>query len=149
MKTLVLLMALAAAAAASDGFRRNSVTVSTGIPGILIPELTWEYAFTPKHRISAGLGTIWIIPVGRLSYVRIAGGFELTGSVGSIGSLNEENFNLLSSDNPLYFVSATGGYRKTFSSGFIFRAAGGGALFMGDDKTQPVPFGQVGVGYSF
>jgi hypothetical protein len=47
------------------------------------------------------------------------------------------------------FLSGTGGYRYAAAGGFIFRVAGGGGYFFGEDKSGFIPFFQLGVGYAF
>lgn len=146
--TPILLCTLAALAAAGD-MRDQAVTVSAGIPGLLLPELGYEYAFSENDRVGLALGTIWIVPEARVSYIRLMRSFELTGSLGTVGSLSDDDFGILTTDDPLIYVSATGGYRYSADGGFIFRIAGGGALFIWEEGETPVPFGQIGVGYGF
>jgi hypothetical protein len=149
IRTAIILGMAALAAQAAEGTRNHAVTMSAGIPGLLLPELGYEYALSESDRIGLSIGTIWIVPEARVSYIRLMRSFELTGSLGTVGALSDDDFGILSTDDPLIYVSATGGYRYSSSGGFIFRIAGGGALFIWEEGETPVPFGQIGVGYGF
>lgn len=67
--------------------------------------------------------------------------YELMGSLGYVPPSDDSE--------GCEFVSATGGYRYTANSGFIFRVAAAGALFIGDESSTIVPFVQLGIGYGF
>lgn len=149
MKTVILLFLIFCSASGTDDFRNQAVTVSAGLPGLILPELGYEYAFDPSNRLGLALGTIWLVPEARVSYIRIENVLELEASFGAVGKLTDDDFGILATDDPLVFVSGTAGYRRQSSGGFIFRIAAGGALFMWDGDDAAVPFGQIGLGYGF
>ena len=156
-KVIVILMILTALAAAED-FKRHAFTVSGGIPGFLIPELAYEYSIDASNKIGISAGSIVLWPEYRLSYTRMMRSFELMGSIGHVPTADSSDSNFLSDifeeilsggTEGCTFVSATGGYRFTADMGFIFRAAAGGAVFVGDDGSAVVPFVQLGIGFGF
>ncbi len=149
MKTVVIVFLLLSVATASEGFRNQAVTISAGIPGLLLPELGYEYAFDRSNRLGVALGTLWIIPEARISYIRMIKSAELAASFGIVGEISDEHFGLITSDDPPVYLSATAGYRHETGGGFIFRIAGGAGLFMWDDEDVTIPFGQIGIGYGF
>jgi hypothetical protein len=153
MKTVIILLLVLSVVAFSEGFKRHAVTVSAGIPGLIIPELAYEYSFDAGNKISIAGGFILLAPEFRLSYTRMLSSFELSGSVGQVtsfdgnGGVFEEI--LSGGTQGTTFVSGTGGYRYTADGGFIFRVAGGGGYFFGKDKSGFIPFFQLGIGYGF
>ena len=158
MKTLLIVLVVIATFAAAEEFDKHSFTVSAGIPGFLLPELGYEYGIDASNKIGVSAGMIVLWPEYRLNYTRMMSSFELMGSLGYVplADDSEDSFikdifdELLSGGTEgCKFVSATGGYRYTANSGFIFRAAAGGALFIGDNGTATVPFFQLGIGYGF
>lgn len=158
MKKVIAVLLILTALVAAEGFKRHALTVSAGIPGFIVPELTYEYSFNAENKIGLSAGTIMVWPEYRLSYTRMMRSFELMGSLGHVPSADSSENNFMSDifeeilsagTEGCTFVSATGGYRFTAGMGFIFRAAAGGALFVGDDGSKMIPFVQLGVGFGF
>ncbi len=158
MKTLLIVLVVIATFATAEEFDKHSFTISGGIPGLVLPELGYEYGIDASNKIGVSAGMIVLWPEYRLNYTRMISSFELMGSLGYVPAADdsEDNFigeifeEILSAGTEgCKFVSATAGYRYTADSGFIFRTAAGGALFIGDDDTATVPFFQLGIGYGF
>ena len=158
-KALVILLILAAMVTA-EGFKRHALTVSTGIPGLLIPELAYEYSLDASNKIGVAAGSFVFWAEYRLNYVRMVSSFEFMGSLGYVPNNDSDDDDdgifddlfesiLSGGTGGAKFVSATGGYRYTADGGFIFRAAGGGGYFFNGDDSRFLPFIQIGIGYGF
>ena len=155
---LTVLLVLFAVAVAED-FNRHSITVSAGIPGLLLPELSYEFGFDKANKLGIAAGSFFLWPEYRMSYVRMINRFELTGSLGFVPHADNDDDDGFLSDvfddffsggtEGAKFVSATAGYRYTADCGFIFRAAAGGGYFFNSDDSRTLPFLQLGVGYGF
>lgn len=157
MKKAIAILLILTAIAVAEGFKRHAFTLSTGMPGLILPELAYEYAFDKSNKMGASVGTFYIVPEFRLSYIRMMSCFELAGSVGYVPSFDNDDDGLADIFDELLscgaegttFISATAGYRYSADGGFIFRLAGGAGYFIGDDKSFTFPFLQLGVGYGF
>ncbi len=158
-KVIVILLILTTMIMAED-YKRHAFTLSAGIPGLLLPELAYEYSFDADNKVGIAAGTFAFWPEYRLSYVRMISSFELAGSAGFVpkpdddrdesGIFDDLFEGILSCGTAgAKFISVTGGYRYTADGGFIFRVAGGGGYFFVDDDSQVIPFFQLGVGYGF
>ncbi len=158
-KVIIVLMILTALAAAED-FKKHAFTLSTGIPGLVLPELGYEYSFDAANKVGVAAGTFVLWPEYRLNYVRMVSSFELMGSVGYVPAGDDDDDDdgifddlfksiLSGGTDGAKFLSATGGYRYTADGGFIFRVAGGGGYFFNSDDSRFIPFLQLGVGYGF
>ncbi|MCK5785044.1 MAG: hypothetical protein KAH54_00650 [Candidatus Sabulitectum sp.] len=160
MKKALIILLILTALVAAEGFKRHALTVSAGIPGLLIPELAYEYSIDASNKIGVAAGTFVFWTEYRLNYVRMVNSFELMGSLGYVpdndgdddddGMFDDMFESILSGGTSgAKFVSATGGYRYTADGGFIFRAVGGGGYFFNDDDSRFIPFFQIGIGYGF
>lgn len=158
MQKIIIVLLILTAIGAADGFKRHALTVSAGIPGLVVPELAYEFSIDASNKIGIASGTIILWPEYRLSYTRMMRSFELMGSIGHVPSADsdEDSFigdlfdEILSAGTEgCTFLSATAGYRYTADKGFIFRIAAGGALFVGDNGSTALPFVQLGIGYGF
>ncbi len=159
MKMLFLiLLILSVTQVLAEDYNRHNFTISTGLPGLVFPELTYEYGIDAENKVGVSAGTIVFWPEYRMNYTRMSGPFELMGSLGFVPSMDDDEDNFLSEifeevfsggTEGCKFVSATGGYRYSAENGFIFRAAAGGALFYGSETSVVIPFLQLGVGFGF
>ncbi len=155
MKNVITIMLIFTALAAAEGGRRHALTLSTGIPGLVLPELGYEYSIDASNKIGIAAGTFLFWPEYRINYVRMVSSFELMGSVGYVPTAdNDEDGGLFDdilsgSTEGAKFLSATGGYRYTSDGGFIFRVASGGGYLFNSEDSSLIPFFQVGVGYGF
>jgi len=160
MKKVIVILLILTALAAAEGFKRHAFTLSTGMPGLLLPELAYEYSFDAGNKVGFAAGTFFLYPEYRLSYVRMLSSFELTGSAGYVPEMDDEDDDegflddlfeglLSAGTGGAKFISATGGYRYTADGGFIFRVAGGGGYFFNSDDSRFLPFVQLGIGYGF
>ena len=156
-KVIVLLLVLAVVTNATD-FKRHSFTLSSGIPGLILPELGYEYSFDAQNKIGVAAGTFLLWPEYRLSYIRMISSFELAGSAGFVPEIDNEEEGFLDDlfesilsggTGGAKFISATAGYRHSADGGFIFRVAGGGGYFFNSDDSRFIPFLQLGIGYGF
>lgn len=158
MKKVIAILLILVAMAAAEGFKRHALTLSVGSPGLILPELAYEFSFDKSNKVAVAAGTFFFVPEYRLSYIRMLNSFEVAGSIGYVPSLEEDDdsfFDVFFEELFSYgtegttFISVTGGYRYTADGGFIFRIAGGGGYFVGSDKSGVLPFVQLGVGYGF
>ncbi len=160
MKNVITIMLIFTALAAAEGGRRHALTLSTGIPGLVLPELGYEYSIDASNKIGIAAGTFVFWPEYRINYVRMVSSFELMGSVGYVPALDEDDEDdsifddlfesiLSGGTEGAKFLSATGGYRYTSDCGFIFRVAGGGGYLFNSNDSKLIPFFQLGVGYGF
>jgi len=160
MKIAVVILLTLSVIVVAEDFNRHAFTLSAGIPGLLLPELTYEYSFDESNKLGISAGTFLMWLEYRLSYTRMVSSLELTGSMGYVpandsdkeddGPLDDMFESILSGGTKgAEYLSATGGYRYTSNGGFIFRAAGGGGYFFNDDDSRFIPFVQLGVGYAF
>lgn len=160
MKKVIVILLILTSLAAAEGFKRHAFTLSTGIPGLLLPELSYEYSFDAENKLGAAAGAFLFWPEYRLNYVRMLNSFEVMGSLGYVPRMDDDDDDdgflddmfegiLSGGTNGATFLSATGGYRYTADGGFIFRVAGGGGFFFNDDDSRFIPFFQLGVGYGF
>jgi len=160
MKKVIVILLILTALAAAGGFKRHAFTLSTGIPGLLLPELGYEYSFDASNKVGVAAGTFVLWSEYRLNYVRMLNSFEVMGSLGYVPNMDDDDDDegflddlfegiLSGGTSGATFLSATGGYRYTADGGFIFRVAGGGGYFFNDDDSRFIPFFQLGVGYGF
>ncbi len=160
MKKVIAVLLILAAITAAEGFKRHALTLSTGIPGLILPELSYEYSLDADNKVGIAAGTFAFWPEYRLSYVRMISSFELAGSAGFVPNLDDDRGESGIFDDLFEgilscgtagekFISVTGGYRYTADGGFIFRVADGGGYFFVDDDSPVIPFIQLGVGYGF
>lgn len=160
MKKVIVILLILTAVAAADGFKRHAFTLSTGIPGLILPELSYEYSFDAENKLGVSAGTFVFWSEYRLNYVRMLNSFEVMGSLGYVPGADDDDDDdgflddlfesiLSGGTSGATFLSATGGYRYTADGGFIFRVAGGGGYFFNDSDSRFIPFFQLGVGYGF
>ena len=159
MKNIITILLILTTLSIAEGGKRHALTLSTGIPGLVLPELGYEYSINESNKIGLAAGTFVLWPEYRINYVRMVSSFELMGSVGYVPSGDDDDDDGLFDDlfesilsggtDGAKFVSATGGYRYTSDGGFIFRVAGGGGHFFNSDDSRFIPFLQLGIGYGF
>ena len=160
MKNVITIVLIIASLAAAEDFDRHAFTISAGIPGLLLPELGYEYSIDAVNKVGIAAGTFVFWPEYRVSYVRMVNSFELMGSVGYVPALDDDDEDdrifddffksiLSGGTDGAKFLSTTGGYRHTSGGGFIFRVAGGAGYLFNRNDSQFVPFFQIGVGYGF
>lgn len=154
MKLAILVIIIVTSISLAEGFKTHAITLSAGVPGLLIPEISYEFSFDSRNKLGFSAGTFIFWPEYRLSYFRMIDSFELAGSIGYVpdGDAGDGTFidDLFSGGTAgSTFVSTTAGYRYSARSGFIFRLAGGAGYFFNSDETDLIPFFQIGLGYGF
>jgi|GEM_PF-1449216 len=157
MKQVIFVLLLFSAVVSATEFDRHALTMSVGIPGLLLPELAYEFSLNANNKIGIAAGSFFIVPEYRLIYTRMVQSLELQASFGRIGDFEDGDGTVggfyrsvfESGAHGLKFFSVTGGYRHTAGNGFMFRIAGGGGCFIESEEAFLVPFVQTGIGYSF
>lgn len=142
MKAAAVLLFIIMAVSAGEDFSRHfiSATVIPLDPGLLYPDVGYEYSLTKNDAvgISSGVGLI-----NRLTYTRKIGVLCLTGSFGAI--IPDHDFNRLET-----FGAISAEYRQSLGDHLYSRIVGSGVFFEEMPYDLPlIPVIQIGFGWAF
>ncbi|OPL19106.1 MAG: hypothetical protein AVO35_12595 [Candidatus Aegiribacteria sp. MLS_C] len=142
MKTAAAMLFLIMALSHGEGFSRHSVsaTVIPIDPGLLYPDIAYEYSLTSNDAIgiASGVGLI-----NRITYTRKIGVLCLSGSLGAV--VPEHDLHRIET-----FTAISVEYRQSLGENLYSRIVGSGVFFEEMPYDIPViPVIQVGFGWAF
>ncbi len=142
MKLLTICLILTASIATSSEFNHHSIsaTVVPIDPGLIYPDIGYEFFFSKNDAIgfSSGVGLI-----NRLTYTRKIGLLCLTGSLGFV--IPQHDFHQLET-----FTALSVEYRQPLGEHLYSRIVGSAVFFEELPYDLPlIPVIQIGFGYNF
>lgn len=142
MKTAAAMLFLLVALSNGEDFSRHflSATVIPIDPGLLYPDITYEYSFTRNDAIgiASGVGLI-----NRITYTRKIGVLCLSGSLGAL--VPEHDLHRTEA-----FTAISAEYRQSLGENLYSRIVASGVFFEEMPYDIPViPVIQVGFGWAF